>query len=327
MIRMFNITTCDDDMARYRDTADIERFTAQAGLDGIEVMPYGENSLSIIPQSLVKGIHLRYHNSWYDYCAGNREAVIAEYGTIEEGRKWSGGDMDAQVEELRAELKFAQATGAEYVVYHVTNVTIDETITYRFSHTDEQIIDGAAEIINRALEGSGFDREFLVENLWWPGFTFTRPEMTERLLSAIRYPRTGIMLDTGHLMHTDPSIDTPEAGVEYINACLDRHGEMSKRIRGIHLHSGATGEFLRGYLKNPVPVRGSYFDRLCAVYESVLKTDRHVPLVCGGARALVDRIAPEYLTYEFITESRAQHMQFLLEQDRALGYAQTREDI
>ena len=43
--------------------------------------------------------------------------------------------------------------GAEYVVFHVSDVSMEECFTYRFSHTNNQVIDAALELINELLPG------------------------------------------------------------------------------------------------------------------------------------------------------------------------------
>ena len=88
----------------------------------------------------------------------------------------------------RADLQRAAALDAAYVVFHVTDVSIEENYTYRWLHTNEEIIDAAAELINLLLGDADWPFAFLVENQWWPGFTLTEPENTARLLEGIRYP-------------------------------------------------------------------------------------------------------------------------------------------
>lgn len=317
MLKLFNLTTCDYDMARFDGADDLRRFTRELGLDGIEVLPVGANSLGAIPSELVPGVHLSYFNSWLDAYLGDVDAVKREYGSTGEAERQLGGDPAGLSERLRAQLDWCASIGAQYVVYHVSNVTLDETATYRFEHTDEQVVRAALEVINRALNGR-CNFWFLVENLWWPGFTFTRPEITRALLDGIDYPRKGIMLDTGHLMHTCLDIDTPQQGIAHIYRCLDAHQELCRYIKGVHLHSGATGEYVRAMLREPPRPEGSYFDKLCALYEHILRIDPHQPLTCPGTRELIARIAPEFLTYEFITLDRAQHAEFIRAQNQAL---------
>ena len=322
MIRLFNMTTDQYDLARFSSADDLREFTCSHGLDGIEVLPIGKpDSLSWIPPELVPGIHLSYYNSWYDAYIGDEEKVIAEYGSLAEAERILGGPAREIALRLRAQLDFCQKLGVKYVVWHVGNITLSETAACRFEHDSASVISAAIEIINAALDGQKYSFDFLVENLWGPGFTFTEPELTRTLLEGIEYPRKGIMLDVGHLMHTcSMNVDTPEQGVAYVHKWLDAHGDMCRYIRGVHLHCGASGAFMRRLAQKPPVPTGSYFDKLCAIYESVLKLDPHIPLVCPGVRELIDRISPEYLTYEFITSDRAQHSAYIDAQNAALGY-------
>ena len=107
------------------------------------------------------------------------------------------------------------------------------------------LLPGAIEFINHLLWKVEPTFDFLVENQWWPGFTFTDPAETEYLLSRIDYPRTGIMLDTGHLMNTNTRLRTQRQGVEYILKQYRAHGELAKRVLGVHFHQSLSGAYVR----------------------------------------------------------------------------------
>ena len=112
------------------------------------------------------------------------------------------------------------------------------------------------EVINLLLGDRAWPFDFLVENQWWPGFTFTEPELTRRLLDGIRAERKGIMLDIGHLMNCDTSLRTLEEGADYVHRMLDRHGGLCRYIRGFIFTAPSAGNmsgpirvfFLRGCL-------------------------------------------------------------------------------
>ena len=87
-----------------------------------------------------------------------------------------------------------------------------------------------------------------MENLWWPGLTMTRPEITERLLAQVHYPRKGIMLDTGHLMHTNLDLSTEEEAIDYVLEQIGKHGKMVSYIRGMHLNQSLTGSYVKEFL-------------------------------------------------------------------------------
>lgn len=81
-----------------------------------------------------------------------------------------------------------------------------------------------------------------MENLWWPGFTFTSPQMTQKLMDGIHYEKKGIMLDTGHLLHTNLDLRNQREGIAYIQKQLEEHGELCSWIKGIHLNQSLTGK-------------------------------------------------------------------------------------
>lgn len=113
----------------------------------------------------------------------------------------------------RDDLERARTVGVKYVVFHVSDVSIEEGYTYQWRHSSEEVIDAAVEIVNALLrEEDEFD--FLLENLWWPGLTMTEPELTQRLLEGVYYPKKGLMLDTGHLMNAKQSLTTQREGVD-----------------------------------------------------------------------------------------------------------------
>lgn len=56
------------------------------------------------------------------------------------------------------------------------------------------------------------------------------------------------------------------------------------------------------------------------MFSHAYAVDRHRPFAAPGVRELImERIAPEFLTFEFITDDNAQHAAFLREQREALG--------
>ena len=103
-----------------------------------------------------------------------------------------------------------------------------------------------------------------MENLWWPGLNFRRPEMTYLLLESIHYQKKGLMLDTGHFLLTHPHILSDD----------------------------------------PMEQMNQLFTHIFAI-------DKHQPFTAPGVRELVERIQPEYVTPEYITESREQLAEYL----------------
>lgn len=317
MKTQFNITTssCDLDRFAFRE----EFLSLLKGFDGVELMVCGEDERKIIRPGNVVGLHMSSFYCWLDFWQGNLDRCLQEFGSVEAMRAYYGGDTrQALIDRFRADLANAQRYGAEYMVYHISDSNSQETLTGRYVHTDEEVIDAACQLINAALEGVTDGPMLLLENLWEPGLTFTRPEMTARLLEGVRYPNTGIMLDTGHLLHTNLSLRTQKEGVEYIRRRLDEHGDLCKHIRGIHLNQSLTGAYMRRVRRNPPNLSEDYNEKAGQLFAYVFQADQHKPFVVPGVRELIERISPEYLTFEFISNDLNQHKAMLRRQWAAL---------
>lgn len=142
--------------------------------------------------------------------------------------------------------------------------------------------------------------------------------MTERLMNGIQYPNKGIMLDTGHLLHTNLQLRTQSEGLEYIHLLLDHHGDLCRHIRGVHLNQSLTGEYMEQTMRNPPDLSGDYADRYDKMFWHAFRADQHLPFTCDGIDDLIERIHPQYLTFEFITTDSVQHLEFLNAQKLAL---------
>ena len=313
----FNLTTSIEDMKRFDSREDL--LSLMEGFDGVELMQFEEDERGVIPGERVIGLHMNYFPFWIDFWNGDLEAVRREFDTLEAAYRYYGGrDRSAILRRYRRDLEYAHRWGAEYVVFHVSEAAIAETFHLNYRHSDEEMIDAAIELINELFAGEDGSLVLLMENLWQPGLTFTRPEMTKRLLEGVKYPNKGIMLDTGHLLHTNLKLRTQEEGLAYIHSLLDMHGDLCRYIRGIHLNQSLTGEYMEQTRLNPPDLSGSYAERCAKMFWHAFAIDKHLPFTCEGVDELVKRISPEYLTMEFITCDSIQHKQYLDAQRKAL---------
>ena len=316
----FNLTTSPEDLDRFQTSEDLEKLLR--GFDGVELMYYGEDERKIVPPERILGFHMSNHNYWLDFWREDREALQGEYDDLETAKAAFGGTLDKKrlVEEFRRDWALAKRFGAKYAVWHVSDASIRESFTRQYRHTDEEVVDAACEVVNEALAGeTDTDLALLLENLWLPGLRFTRPEMTRRLMEGIDYPNKGIMLDTGHLLHNDLDLKTQEEGVAYIHRLLDAHGLLAKCVRGVHLNQSLTGDYCRKMMEEPPELGKTYRERSWQMFSHAYNVDKHQPFTGQGIRELMDRIAPEFLTFEFITDDNAQHESFLRAQQEALG--------
>lgn len=287
MKTMMNFTLSPDDTERFSSASDLRDFYEGFGCSGLELMPLDKGTQTLVTPDMVVGIHACCLGDWMDT---DRKMLLAHY---------------------REDLDYARWMGAEYVVFHVTQVNGRESYTYQMEHTDEEVIDAASAFINELLDGQDYSFYFLMENLWWPGLNFLNPEMTHRLLRQIHYEKKGFMLDTGHFLHTNRSLRTQEEALIYLHAMLDRHEDLLPYFKGIHLQQSLTGAYVDTWLANPPALSSDPAEQFTKVFEHIFSIDRHEPFTHPGVRKLVQRIHPLYVTYEYITRSREELAEYL----------------
>lgn len=308
-------------LAEYGGAAGLRRALADLGCQGVEAIWAGEPVPAEFPRELAVGWHLTFFTDWLDLYREDRAMLLEKYGSMEEARRFYGGlGADYLLQVYRADLARAKALGVKYIVFHVSDVSIEEGYTYRWRHSPEEVIDGAAEVVNALLGDREDSFDFLMENLWWAGLTMAEPELTARLLERVRCPKKGLLLDTGHLMNANPALRDQREGVDYIHRMLDRHGGLCRYIRGLHLHQSLSGAYVRehtGFVPPDLP-RGS-IEQYSVNYRHIQRIDRHEPWTDTAAASLVERLRPDYLVHELSAEGPGPRREATLRQRRALG--------
>ena len=309
-------------LAEYPSTRSLEAACRHFDCDGLEVIWGGEDLPENIPEHLHVGYHLTFFPDWLDFWRADRRALTRKFGSATAWTSFYGGPEgpDTLLKLYSEDLDRAVQWGAEYVVFHVSDVSVEEGYTYRWEHNHQEVVDAALEVINTLLSGRNLTLAFLGENQWWPGFTFTMPALTRRLLDGIQYENKGIMLDTGHLMNANLELRTQEEGADWVSRMLEEHGGLGSMVRGIHLHQSLSGAYVKahtGSLPDPWPV--DYAEQFCQSYQHILSIDTHRPWTTPAVRALVERIAPEWLVHELSAANRAERDKRLEIQSRALG--------
>lgn len=320
MKQMMSLPLYSGSFAEYQGWEDLRAELSRLGCDGLEGVWGGEDFPPDLPAELVVGYHLTFYPDWLDFYRDDRPALIRKFGSLDTARRFYGGlGPETLLEQYRQDLDRAAALGAEYVVFHVSDVSLEEGYTYQWLHSSAEVIDGAVEVINTILAGRDWPFAFLVENQWWPGFTFTEPEDTARLLDGIRCPDKGILLDTGHLMNANTALSTQEEGAAYINAMLDLHGSLAAAVRGVHLHQSLSGAYVgsnTGFLPQNLPK--DYMERFGESYSHILRIDQHRPWSSPAILPVLERIAPQWLTHEISSRGRGARAEAVAEQTKLL---------
>ena len=300
MIRSMNFPLSKYCLQAFGDWETLLGRVKALGLDGLEVIADTDDLAGDVPPEAVTGYHMTFFPDWVDFWRQDRAALERKFGSLEFARSFYRCDGPEDLLRLfREDLALGVRLGAPYMVFHVTDVSLEEGYTYRWEHTDREVTDASLELINELLRGVEPTFDFLVENQWWPGLRFTEPEETEYLLSRIDYPRTGIMLDTGHLMNTNWKLRSQKEGIRYILDMIDRHGALSERIRGLHFHQSLSGSYCRKTVgETPADFPLPYYDEFARNYGHILQIDRHRPWTEPECTRILDRVQPRYLTHE-----------------------------
>lgn len=298
-----NLTTLTDDTGRFTSCQDLRDFYQHFGCAGLELMPCDirkdgqvlpPSACPVIEPDMIIGVHARCINDWMEL------------------------DRPFLVEHYRRQLDYARDMQAEYVVFHVTQVDDEEGFTYRLKHSDEEVVLAACDLINALLDGQDYSFYFLMENLWWAGLNFKNPAVTRLLIENVHYEKKGLMLDTGHFLHTDHELKTQKEALSCLDAMLDTHRELLPYIKGIHLQQSLTGAYVKEWLKQPHTLPEDPKERFRQVYEHIFAIDKHLPFTDPGVKELIRRLDPLYVTYEYISHSREELAEFLEAGSRAL---------
>ncbi len=321
MHQLMNITGYSDDVERYESAEDLENFLRSCGLDGVELMDSGEPELPLFRPERVYGVHLPCYSTWMPLWTGDKERLVAEFGSEEAYRAFYGGDTrEALVKSLGRSLETAGRWNPEYLVLHLSECSMADSMLRHRSYSDEAVTDAMIDLVNQTLDRMPGTPWLLFENLWYDGLTMERPEIVERLLAGVRYPKTGIMLDLGHLMHTNMDLRTSEEAVDYFHTILDRYDDLSI-IHGIHLHQSLSGAFYRHLMETWQPTEGDYYQRMGEVMGNIFQIDTHRPFLSPRIGEILRRIEPDYLTIELISCNRREHEAMLRQQRQVLTAA------
>jgi sugar phosphate isomerase/epimerase len=306
------------------DWNELAQYLKAMKLDGTELIFHQDYKVDQIPQDLAVGIHMTYWPTWLDFWHGNHPALEKQFLNLENVDAYYGGaSPQAMIDKYRLELETARALNMEYAVIHVSHVEVEDTFTWKFDYTNQDVLCAAADFINEAVACMPTDVALLFENLWWPGLNFLDVEHTLEFFEKIHYPNKGFMLDIGHLMITNPRLRSLEEAGAYIQSILEQNCGLLPHIRGIHLNQALTGEYImedHGDRLAEMKACNSYWDMLGKARGHIGRIDQHTPFDHPSIRDIVAMVDPEYLIYEFLPENREVLTKMIQIQHQALGF-------
>ena len=317
MLQLVNISNYVTDNELFGNSPQqLQAFLAHHNLDGLEMMFCAPWDAQLHKQEWMHGCHLRFWPWWLDFWRADQAALLGQFGSQESINECYGGSTrEDWLNIYRDNIRAASCAGVKYLVLHVSHARIPELFNWRFSATSSEVIEATIEVVNALAPTIPPDVTLLFENLWWPGLTLTDKALTARLLEGVSHRNIGIMLDTGHLMNTNPDLRTEAAAAQYVLKVLESLGEYAQYIKGIHLHKSLSGRYLKES-QNAKQHKNSY--SLEEVMNHVLKIDEHKPFETSVAQLIVDYIQPEYLVHEFMYKDLSDWEQKLSQQQKTL---------
>ena len=121
----------------------------------------------------------------------------------------------------------------------------------------------------------------------------TDPALTEKFLTSLNFNNVGLMLDTGHLMNTNPDLQTEKEGVAYICKILKDLGELRNYVKGVHLSCSLSGDYQR-----KVPTLVPTLKNDARLLNHVCNIDQHRTFREPWIAEIFDLIEPEYVVHE-----------------------------
>lgn len=302
MLRLVNLSNYADALKMVEGSNDfLQTFLREHQLDGLEMI-FSETWDEKLPQKdLIYGAHLWFWNDWLDFWYGDIASLVKNYGSEEKIVSWFGGlKKENWLELYRNNIIVSQKAAVKYLVFHVSNARISEIFNRQYHFSDKEVIDATIELVNILSKDISPDVELLFENLWWPGLTLLDKQLVAYLLANVKHPNCGIMLDTGHLLNTCPTLESEEEGIDYLLNKIENLGEYKKYIKGIHLNCSLSGQYVKEKL-----AKTSIEPTMQEVFEHVQKIDQHLPFTNPRIKEVVHLVKPKYLVHEFITKDRA----------------------
>lgn len=282
---------------------EISRLIHAEGLDGVENLIYGSQAGSPPFLQITVGTHLRYWPYWMDFYEGNKDRLFEIFTNQDNIRQMYGAeDREGWIQVIRANIRAALAEKPRYLVWHVQESTPEEAFSWRFRHTDEEVLAATAELYQSFRDLIPDGVFILFENIFWPGLYRLEPEKVEYFFTRLDDPaHTGLMFDSGHFMITNPDLKSEKEAALYIRECMKRLGEMRALVKGIHLSCSLSGAYIRQFRREmPVPLTNQVMMRhICSL-------DHHDPFQTRAAREIVEAIEPDYVTHELFGNTFAE---------------------
>ncbi|MGL4737785.1 MAG: TIM barrel protein [Cellulosilyticaceae bacterium] len=322
MKKLFHLSTTNKYLEWFQDDWErIQTFVDKHHLDGIELGLTDDYDITRIPQGIVEGVHLKFYPMWLEFWKGDLAQTEALLGSREAVQDYYGGfDREVLVEAYKSQFEKAKAIGAKYMVFHVCHIRMEDSFTWTFDYTDEEVMDATLELVNEVFQGDG--PALLFENLWWPGLTYTKPDLAKAFIERVDYANKGYLVDTSHLILTNPGLGRERECYTYIKKIIDDLGDTAKWIKGVHLNKTLPKNYMRqnhAYTLEKFQKAPNTKMKQNVLRQHIQKLDPHLPFDTPEAQMILDVIKPQFCVYETNPSSVYELAHFIKRQNQALG--------
>ncbi len=301
---------------------ELDKILQEYKLDGIETMTGGFYKPENIEAVKPIGHHLLYFPSWLHMWLEDEEELIKEFESLEKAVEVYGGwGRQRLIDFYREEFLDSIKMGAEYMVFHVAHVGLDEVFSDNFKYGNKQVLDHTIDLLNEVFKDVEDGPILLLENLWWPGMDLLNEIETKYFLDQIKYSNKGIMLDLSHLTLTDKNIENFKHVEKYIEEIILNSSILKKHIRGIHLNATFPNSYRRNKLeenKNKIAVTENRMDRYSIIIDHITNLDSHKIYDHASINKILEKLNIEYLVYEFKWKDKKELLKNLDKQNKVL---------
>lgn len=323
MKKLFHLSTTPKQLNMFEENwEEIKEFVDKNNMEGIELGLTLDYDLEKIPKELIVGVHLSFYPMWLDFWKGNKEKLDTQFANEEAlYAYYKGQSPQCLIESYRTQYERAKALGAKYMVFHVSHVLPEDSFTWQFDYTDQEVMEATLELIHAAFPNDEDGPLLLFENLWWPGLNYKDAELTKWFMEQVQYPNKGYLVDVSHLILTNSHIGTEEQAYSYVKETIEALGETRKWIKGVHLNKALPKHYMQRnheYLLQKYQETKDSKQKLAILKKHIQALDGHVPFDHPVAKKIVNLIDPLYCVYETAPDSRYELAYFIKKQHEAL---------
>jgi len=328
---LLNISTHNSDLALIEhDWTNAKKFLQTTGFAGFELYPVGTvYPYKSIPTELIGGVHLRFFIILEPIWRNDHAKLMEIFGDEDTVRAFYGGTtQEAIVECYRHQLELAHQFNVPYVVFHPVHYELDYVFNWQPPWKMKSTLELSAEVLNAVLADTPYQGWVLLENLWWPeNFRLDSTREVDFLLSRIDYSKTGIVLDTGHLLNKNQAIRTEREGIMYLLSEVESLGQHRSLIKAVHLTKSLSGDYVRTPQPEPFKNAKTFWEKLSIAARHVRQIDQHNAFEDAAIAELFDLISPDHVVFEFAFQSMPEWEKKIALQKKALGSVFHQEGI